>query len=85
MSEGNYGSTLYPNHTYKALRVIGQDYNLLYTVWCSGEHEIYDLINDPYELQNLWGNPSNPFTYLPDMSSSPRTISAARADSPTGP
>lgn len=43
MSEGNYGSLLYPNHTYKALRLIGDNYNLLYTVWCSGEHELYDL------------------------------------------
>ena len=43
MSEGDYGSVLYPNHTYKALRVVGDDYNLLYTVWCSGEHELYDL------------------------------------------
>lgn len=44
MSEGKYGSVLYPNHTYKALRVIGEGYNLLYTVWCSGEHELYDLV-----------------------------------------
>ena len=43
MSEGKYGSVLYPNHTYKALRVVGQPYNLLYTVWCTGEHELYDL------------------------------------------
>ena len=43
MSEGDYGSVLYPNHTYKALRVVGEDFNLLYTVWCSGEHELYDL------------------------------------------
>ena len=28
MSEGNYGSVLYPNHTYKALRIVGKDYNL---------------------------------------------------------
>jgi arylsulfatase A-like enzyme len=44
MSEGKYGSVLYPNHTYKALRVVGNDYNLLYTVWCSGEHELYDML-----------------------------------------
>lgn len=44
MSEGKYGSVLYPDHTYKALRVIGKDYNLLYTIWCSGEHELYDLV-----------------------------------------
>lgn len=43
MSEGIYGSVLYPNHTYKALRIIGENYNLLYTVWCSGERELYDL------------------------------------------
>lgn len=43
MSEGKYGSVLYANHTYKALRVVGKHYDLLYTVWCSGEHELYDL------------------------------------------
>lgn len=43
MSEGKYGSTLYRNHTYKALRVVGEGYSYLYTVWCSGEHELYDL------------------------------------------
>lgn len=43
MSEGKYGSVIYPNHTYKALRVVGSTYNLLYTVWCSGEHELYDM------------------------------------------
>ena len=43
MSEGDYGSVLYTNHTYKALRVVSEEYNLLYTVWCSGEHELYNL------------------------------------------
>ncbi|KAK0260890.1 hypothetical protein B0A54_01299 [Friedmanniomyces endolithicus] len=60
MSEGKYGSVLYPNHTYKALRLIGQDYSYLYTVWCSGEHELYDLVADPYETHNLVAHdPSN--------------------------
>jgi arylsulfatase A-like enzyme len=31
-----------PN-TYKASRVIGNGYNLQYTVWCTNEHELYDL------------------------------------------
>lgn len=53
-SEGKYGATLHQNHTYKALRVIGKGYNLLYTVWCSGEHELYDLTRDPYETRNLY-------------------------------
>ena len=43
MSEGSYGMVLYPNHTYKALRIESSRYSLLYTVWCSGEHELYDM------------------------------------------
>jgi hypothetical protein len=31
------------NNTYKALRVIGNNYNLYYSVWCTNEHELYDL------------------------------------------
>ena len=31
------------NNTYKALRVISADFNLYYSVWCSNEHELYDL------------------------------------------
>lgn len=31
------------NNTYKALRLIGEGYNLYYSVWCSNEHELYDL------------------------------------------
>lgn len=56
MSEGKYGSVLYPNHTYKALRVIGKGYSLLYTIWCSGEHELYDLVvsgPDIYKFKQL--------------------------------
>ena len=37
MSEGKYGAVLYSNHTYKALRVISEDYNLLDTLWWCGE------------------------------------------------
>lgn len=31
------------NNTYKAVRVIGQSYNLYYSVWCNNEHELYNL------------------------------------------
>ena len=31
------------NTTYKALRIVGDDYNLYYSVWCNNEHELYDL------------------------------------------
>lgn len=54
MSEGDHGQVLYPNHTYKALRIIAPGYSLLYTVWCSGEHELYDLVKDPYQMENLF-------------------------------
>lgn len=31
------------NHTYKSVRLIGEGYNLYYSVWCNNEHELYDL------------------------------------------
>jgi N-acetylglucosamine-6-sulfatase len=31
------------NNTYKGLRLIGEDYSLYYSVWCSGEKEYYDV------------------------------------------
>ncbi|KAH9820938.1 putative sulfatase family protein [Teratosphaeria destructans] len=71
MSEGKYGSVLYPNHTYKALRVIGDDYNLLYTVWCSGEHELYDLAHDPYQTTNLLASDSSRLLHLSPVASPP--------------
>ncbi|KAI0535384.1 arylsulfatase-like protein [Xylaria digitata] len=41
------------NNTYKALRVIGESYNLHYQVWCNNEHELYDLTTDPGQMLNL--------------------------------
>lgn len=32
-----------PNNTYKSVRLLGQGYNLYYSVWCNNEHELYDL------------------------------------------
>jgi N-acetylglucosamine-6-sulfatase len=32
-----------PNNTYKALRIVGTKYSLYYSVWCTNEHELYDL------------------------------------------
>ena len=47
--EGKYGMFVYQNITYKAMRVIGVSYNIQYTVWCTGEHELYDLnVRLPY-------------------------------------
>ena len=39
---------------YKALRVQGRGYNLMYSVWCqNGAHELYDMSWDPYQVTNL--------------------------------
>lgn len=59
LSEGKYGFELYENHTYKAVRVIGEGYSFLYTVWCSGEHELYDMINDPWQIKNIYSDADN--------------------------
>lgn len=57
--EGKFGSPFEDasgtsNNTYKALRLIGDDYNLLYTVWCSGEREFYDVTRDPAQMHNYF-------------------------------
>ncbi|KAI1263569.1 alkaline phosphatase-like protein [Xylariaceae sp. FL1019] len=44
---------LHMNNTYKALRIVGESYNLLYTVWCNNERELYDLATDPGQMVNL--------------------------------
>ena len=43
-SEGGKDPQAATINTYKALRVIAQDYNLYYSIWCSGDHEVYDMI-----------------------------------------
>jgi arylsulfatase A-like enzyme len=45
-AEGDYfegEDRLVMNNTYKALRIISDSYNLYYSVWCTNEHELYDL------------------------------------------
>lgn len=55
MPEGHYGLhsdenfeagkliNLYLNNTYKGLRMAGDDFSLYYSVWCTGERELYNL------------------------------------------
>lgn len=57
LSEGDYGQTWFTNNTYKALRVIGKGYDLYYSVWCSGEHQLYDLIVRLFPIQPLESPP----------------------------
>jgi N-acetylglucosamine-6-sulfatase len=35
---------VYLNNTYKALRIISDDYNLYYSVWCTNEKQLYNLM-----------------------------------------
>lgn len=39
---------------YKALRLHGEGYNLMYSVWCQNQaHELYDMTWDPQQMSNL--------------------------------
>ncbi|KAF5592017.1 arylsulfatase [Fusarium subglutinans] len=65
MPEGHYGfssdenfeagriSDYYVNNTYKGLRMASQDFNLYYSIWCTGERELYNLNDDPEQTINL--------------------------------
>ncbi|KEF54620.1 uncharacterized protein A1O9_09062 [Exophiala aquamarina CBS 119918] len=48
-------SASHGNNTYKGMRIVSPQYDLLYTVWCSHEHELYDMKTDPYQTKNLYG------------------------------
>ncbi|KAI8629350.1 arylsulfatase precursor [Xylariaceae sp. FL1651] len=54
--EGAYGGLGYsPNNTYKSLRIMSNDYDIAYTIWCTNEHELYDMRTDPGQMSNLYG------------------------------
>ena len=50
-------SKTYYNNTYKALRLMSDEYSFLYTTWCTGEHEFYDMVTDPHQMQNRLADP----------------------------
>ena len=62
IAEGKHGTeggrfTVYANNTYKALRLIGDTYNLYYSVWCTNETELYDMtVNRPTFLHQDFAN-----------------------------
>ncbi|KAF2635653.1 Arylsulphatase [Massarina eburnea CBS 473.64] len=58
IQEGTFGGRG-QNNTYKTLRIFGDGYNLMYTVWCTNEHELYDMSKDPGQLNNLARSSSN--------------------------
>ncbi|KAK3722917.1 hypothetical protein LTR37_002062 [Vermiconidia calcicola] len=56
-------SVMGPNNTYKQVRIVNDDYDVSYTVWCSNEHELYDMKLDPFQMDNLLANGSNVQTF----------------------
>lgn len=32
-----------PRNSYKAARIVSDEYNIYYAVWCTNEHELYDV------------------------------------------
>ncbi|RBQ67913.1 hypothetical protein FVER14953_00102 [Fusarium verticillioides] len=53
--EGKYGTEVNIfNNTYKSIRLIGSGYNLMYSVWCTNERELYDMHADPAQMNNLY-------------------------------
>ncbi|KAF2661454.1 arylsulfatase-like protein [Lophiostoma macrostomum CBS 122681] len=68
---------VYRNNTYKGLRVISDSYNFYYSVWCNNEHELYNLNDDPGQLDNLLAKGSRTTTVL----GHPLQKVAARLDS----
>ncbi|KAI4731989.1 arylsulfatase [Aureobasidium sp. EXF-10728] len=53
------GGLSYPNNTYKALRLVADDYSLYYSVWCTNEHEFYDLHTDAAQMHNYFADPKS--------------------------
>ncbi|KAF6815127.1 arylsulfatase [Colletotrichum musicola] len=47
---------LYLNNTYKGLRMVGEGFSLYYSVWCTGERELYNLQTDPEQTTNILMN-----------------------------
>ncbi len=68
------------NTTYKALRIMGDNagikYDLFYSVWCSNQHELYNMTTDPGQMKNLF----EPYSY-PGSSAGGSTWSINRLES----
>ena len=45
------------NNTWWAVRVVNVTHDLTFHWWCTGQAEVFDVQNDPFQLVNLAGNP----------------------------
>ncbi|KPM43228.1 Arylsulfatase [Neonectria ditissima] len=81
LAEGNFGDRFTWNNTCKAVRVIAKEYNLYYSVWCNNEHELYDIMHDPGQMDNLMNDtPSGKAYSGRNLMGLPVTKIAARLD-----
>ncbi|KAJ5104419.1 hypothetical protein NUU61_001766 [Penicillium alfredii] len=64
VAEGIYGLIspkskhgFHEENTYKAVRLVSDDYSLYYSVWCTNVRELFDMKEDPHQTTNLAKNP----------------------------
>ncbi|KAM0753492.1 putative arylsulfatase precursor [Meredithblackwellia eburnea MCA 4105] len=57
VTEGFWAQGVYENNTYRNIRVHDEtekgNFTFSYSVWCTGERELYDLEKDPYQTNNI--------------------------------
>ncbi|GAA5891490.1 hypothetical protein JCM6882_004489 [Rhodosporidiobolus microsporus] len=65
VGEGKYGSGInHVNQTYRTIRVVeGDSIDYAYTVWCTGEREIYNMQTDPDQMDNLALHSHSPLSF----------------------
>ncbi|WVQ74652.1 hypothetical protein IAR50_004254 [Cryptococcus sp. DSM 104548] len=75
VDEGVFGSHFRNNNTYRTLRVhddtTANPYSYSYSVWCTGERELYDLVQDPSQVRNLLAPLNAIAPFAPFNSTSP--------------
>lgn len=69
--EGIHDRTLHENNTYKAIRLVGEGFNVYYSIWCNNEHELYDMTRDPGQMINLLSAKEGPNVAVTDDSVTP--------------
>lgn len=82
--EGKYGGHLRVNNTYRTVRVHDGGHTWSYSVWCTGERELYDLHEDPHQVRNLLAahNGRGPFAAFGPLADHTRRV-AERLDALT--
>ncbi|KAI1771206.1 arylsulfatase [Hypoxylon cercidicola] len=68
------------NNSYKTLRIVGEDESWLYSRWCTGETELYNTAEDPYELHNLALNATRESIRLMDRLNAVLLVTKSCAD-----